>query len=157
MADKKTEKLFHKALTAVKQSRAHGATLSNVSRSEQQYLQRERALAHKQAQQAKKLPLSERKANQAEYLEAMREDPKRVAQTIEYILAGHYGRGPYEIGWDIMRSPRMNQQAALGQMAALHEWGVPDDMARAAWKKLTPPEKKRLSSLIQKEIEDARE
>lgn len=52
----------------------------------------------------------------------------------------------------ILASPRMNRAAALVQMAAVFEWSCPEDMARAAWKRLSPAQQGKLDKEVQKVI-----
>lgn len=101
-----------------------------------------------------KLPLKERKENAAEFLDAMRTQPEIVAERVGWIFNGSYGQGAYIKSREVANSPRMNRAAALTMMVAGVEWSVPGRMVAAACHKLSPAEKKRLDTYLQKEIQD---
>jgi len=105
--------------------------------------------------EVQKAPLRDRKEAQLEFFEAMRDEPKLVAERVGWLLAGNYGYGEKQMALRVLESPRMNRVAALTQMAGVFEWQCPEDMTRAAWKKLSPGEKEDLLKAVQKAIEHA--
>lgn len=125
--------------------------------SEAEYERRELHNAYQKLVDVKNLPLAERKENKAELFEAMQKHPGIIAERIGWLLDGNYGYGERLQALRILKSPRMNREAALTQLIASHEWMVPADMTMAAWKKLTAAEKKKLDKLVKKEIRDAEE
>ena len=99
--------------------------------------------------------MADRKEAQAAFFEAMRDDPALVAERLGWLLDGNYGYGPMLLAKRALASPRMNRSAALTQMVGAFEWQSPDDMSRAAWKKLSAGEKARLESAVQGAITSA--
>lgn len=122
----------------------------------QDYETREITLFHNELQKVDRLPLADRKANAAEFLDALRRSPDVVGERIAWVLNGSYGQGAYLQARDIVQNrPRMNREAWLVQVVGALEWSVPARAVAAAWKKLTPAEKKRLDDHIQRAIRDA--
>ena len=120
-----------------------------------EYDRRELADAQRKLNDLRRAPLSDRKEAQAEFLTAMRGDPDLVAERIGWLLEGNYGYGSMLLAKRVLESPRMNRSAALTQMIAAFEWMAPEDMARAAWNKLTAAEKAALEKAVQTAIRDA--
>ena len=123
--------------------------------SEAEYEAREVSLAQREMAELEHAPLSERKEAAQDFYEAMRDDPARVAERIGWIFDGNYGRGHYIMARRILASPRMNRTAALTNIAAAADWRCPQRMVAAAWKRLTPPQKKMLYAAIQVVIKAA--
>ena len=143
----------------MRQKKAAAATPRTASRSgtpsQAEYERRELADAHKKLAEMRRAPLSDRKEAQAEFLKAMREDPELVAERIGWLLNGSYGYGSMLMAKQVLGSPRMNRSAALTQMVGAFEWMAPEDMVRAAWKKLSAGEKAALESAVQGAIASA--
>ena len=116
--------------------------------SQREYEQREIDLAYRQMEEVRRAPLRERKEAQLDFFEAMRDAPDIVAERVDWLLGGNYGYGPMLLAQRIFASPRMNREAALTQMIGVFEWMTPEDMTRAAWKKLTASEKHMLSQSV---------
>jgi hypothetical protein len=123
--------------------------------SQAEYERRELADARKHLDGLRRAPLSDRKEAQAEFYKAMSEDPNLVAERVGWLLAGNYGYGSMLMAKQVLANPRMNRSAALTQMVGAFEWMTPDDMVRAAWKKLSASEKAALESALQAEIASA--
>lgn len=116
------------------------------------YDQRERADFNNSLRALDRAPLAERKEACAEFLDAMRTSPGTVAERIEWVIAGNYGRGAYDVAREVVANKRMNREAWLTQVVGALEWQCPQVMGIAAWKKLTPGEKKKLSAAVKKAI-----
>ena len=125
------------------------------SQSESEYERRELADARKKLDQLRRAPLSDRKEAQAEFIKAMRDDPELVAERLGWLIGGNYGYGAMLMAKQVLASPRMNRSAALTQMVGAFEWMTPEDMVRAAWKKLSAGEKAALESAVQGAIASA--
>lgn len=128
---------------------------SSPSGSESEYERRELTEAQNKLSQLRRAPLSERKEAQAEFFKAMRDDPELVAERVGWLLDGNYGYGSMLMAKQVLGSPRMNRSAALTQMIGAFEWMTPEDMVRAAWKKLSASAKAALESAVQGEIASA--
>ena len=126
-----------------------------VNPSQAEHERRERASALGRLAKLKKQPLADRKEAQASFFEAMRDDPALVAERLEWLLNGSYGYGEKMLATQILKSPRMNRSAALTQMIGAFEWMAPEDMVRAAWKKLSTSEKAALETAVQGAIASA--
>jgi hypothetical protein len=123
--------------------------------SQSEYERRELADAHRKLDDLRRAPLAERKEAQAEFLEAMRDHPEIVGERVGWLLNGNYGYGSMQLAKRVLASPRMNRSAALTQMIAAYEWQSPEDMARAAWKKLTKGQQSALERAVQTAIKRA--
>lgn len=123
--------------------------------SQTEYERRELADARGRLGEVRRAPLADRKAAQAQFFEAMRDHPELVAERLGWLLDGSYGWGEGQLAKQILASPRMNRSAALTQMVGVFEWQSPEDMSRAAWKKLSAGEKARLESEVQAAISSA--
>ena len=123
--------------------------------SQTEYERRELADARKKIDQLRRAPLSDRKEAQAEFLKAMRTDPELVAERLGWLLNGSYGYGSMLMAKQVLASPRMNRSAALTQLVGAFEWMTPEDMVRAAWKKLSTREKATLETAVQGAITSA--
>jgi hypothetical protein len=176
----KLDKLFHKAIKAVKGSTtrklgidelalrrakraaASGAILSKPSRpssgipSQSQYEANELSRAIRDEQAVEKLPLKERQENTADFLQNMKNNPQLIGERLGWLLEGNYGKGSHMRAQQVLASPRMNQRAALCHLLAVYEFRVPGAMARAAWKKLSTVEKAALDREIDAAIAEAK-
>ena len=119
--------------------------------SQAEYERRELEDANRKLAELRRAPLSERKEAQAEFLKVMRDNPDLVAERIGWLLDGNYGYGPMRLAKRVLGAPRMNRSAALTQMIGAFEWMAPEDMVRAAWKKLSAGEK----AALEREVQDA--
>lgn len=145
---------------AARLDKAYQAALNAAAKtpripSQQEYEARERSEAVRKEREVEGAPLPERKEAQAEFLEAMAHRPEIVAERIGWAIDGNYGFGVMQIAKEIVANKRMNREAALTHLVAIHEWQVPRAMAIAAWKKLTPTQQKQLDKLVRLEIRDA--
>ena len=120
-----------------------------------EYERRELSAAHRKLDELRRAPLSDRKEAQAEFLKVMRDDPNLVAERIGWLLGGSYGYGSMLLAKRVLAAPRMNRSAALTQMIGAFEWMAPEEMVRAAWKKLSTREKAALERAVQGAIKDA--
>lgn len=117
--------------------------------SEQNYVSRMVAEALERGRALDRAPLAERKEACAELTDAMANRPAIVAERLDWLLAGHYGRGEYERAWMALGAGgRSNREANLMQLVAMYEWSCPSAMTRKAWKDLTTAQKGALSSAL---------
>ena len=123
--------------------------------SQAEYERRELTEARNKLTALRRAPLADRKEAQAAFFEAMRDDPKLVAERLGWLLNGSYGYGSMLMAKQVLASPRMNRSAALTQMVGAFEWMTPEDMVRAAWKKLSASEKAALERAVQGAITSA--
>ena len=138
-----------------KQAAAASATPRSGTPSQAEYERRELSDAQRKLVELRRAPLSDRKEAQAEFLKAMRDDPELVAERIGWLLGGNYGYGSMLLAKRVLVTPRMNRSAALTQMIGAFEWMVPEEMVRAAWKKLSTSEKAALERAVQGAIKSA--
>lgn len=115
--------------------------------SQAEYESRElrRALAEIDAREH--APLRERQEARQEWAEALK-DPALVGERVGWLLEGCYGHGQYLLAWQIVRSPRMNRVAALGQLVAVCEWMCPRAWAASAWAGLTKGEQEAVNLAV---------
>ena len=125
------------------------------SQSQADYERRELTEARNKLTELRRAPLADRKEAQAEFFKAMREDPELVAERLGWLIGGNYGYGAMLMAKQALGSPRMNRSAALTQLVGAFEWMTPEDMVRAAWKKLSASEKAALESAVQGAIASA--
>jgi hypothetical protein len=124
--------------------------------SQREYEDREFRLAYAEMEKVRKAPLSERKEAGFEFFQAMRDDPKLVAERIEWLIAGNYGYGAMKHAKRVLgQSARANKVASLTQMIGSFEWHSPAAMTIAWWKKLTPDQKLSLDRAVRKAIKSA--
>lgn len=121
------------------------------------YDMNERIRFNKQLRDVESAPLAERQEARTAWAQALREDPKMIADRIGWLIDGSYGFGSYQAANDVIRNKRMNRTAWLGQTIAALEWQCPSNFAREAWNKLTKAEQDNLTALIMAEIESALE
>ena len=125
------------------------------SPSQDDYERRELTAARNKLSELRRAPLADRKEAQAEFLKAMRDDPELVAERLGWLIGGNYGYGAMLMAKQVLATPRMNRSAALTQMVGAFEWMTPEDMVRAAWKKLSTGEKAALETAVQGAIVSA--
>lgn len=89
------------------------------------------------------------------FLEAMAKDPDVIRQRIEWLLAGHYGKGAYDFAHEVVANKRMNREAWLTHTVGAIEWDVPQHIAISAWKKLTEKQKKSLDASVRRAMKRA--
>lgn len=130
-------------------------TVAQRAQADAAYERRELAEAHGQLNNLLRAPLSDRKEAQNSFFETMRDNPELVAERIGWLLNGTYGYGQMKIAKQVLASPRMNRAATLTQLIGAFEWMCPENMSRAAWKKLTPGEQSRLDGAVQEALRDA--
>jgi len=123
--------------------------------SEADHERRELASAHKRLVDLRRAPLADRKEAQAAFLETMRDEPDLVAERIGWMLGGSYGHGEKQVAMRVLKNPRMNRSASLTQLIGAFEWQSPEDMSRAAWKKLSKREQAALERAVQAAIKRA--
>ena len=123
--------------------------------SQYEYELREATEARSRLAKLQRQPLADRKEAQASFFEAMRDQPELVAERVGWLLDGNYGYGEMILAKRILKSPRMNRSAALTQMIGAFEWMSPEDMVRAAWKKLTKSQQAALEKAVQATLRSA--
>ena len=139
------------AATAAAQPRSRASSQTSQTEHER----RERSEAQQRLAEIRRQPLSDRKEAQGEFLEAMRDHPELVAERVSWLLNGSYGYGSMLLAKQVLGSPRMNRSAALTQMIGAFEWMAPEEMVRAAWKKLTKSQQAALEKAVQATIRSA--
>lgn len=137
------------------QSGVAKAARSSGVPSQAEYERRELASAHKRLVDLRRAPLADRKEAQASFLEAIRDNPELVAERIGWLLGGSYGHGEKQVAMRVLKNPRMNRSASLTQLVGAFEWQSPEDMSRAAWKKLSKREQAALERAVQAAIKRA--
>lgn len=123
--------------------------------SQQEYEANEARMFHRDLAEIERTPLNERKEAAAEFAEALRERPERVAERVGWLLGGNYGFGSYKAARDVLKRPRANRAAWLVQTIASLEWRCPQRAAAKAWTGLTPTQKKALAEHVNREIRAA--
>jgi len=143
-------------ILAAKQKReARTAPAKSRVPSNEEYESRELREADQRLREIERAPLADRKEAAAEFLVAMRDHPKLVAERIGWLLGGSYGYGSMLKAKRVLGSPRMNRSAALTHMVAAYEWQTPNAMAAAAWHKLTKGQQAALEKAVQAAIKSA--
>ena len=117
---------------------------------EQQYLAREARVFREQLDGVERAPLKDRRLAGNEFAADIRDRADLVIERVGWVLAGHYGRGPYEVARAIANNPRCNRHAQLVQIAAALDWGCPVREARKAWRALSIEQKLTLSRGLDK-------
>lgn len=103
-----------------------------------------------------KMPVSERRQEEAEFYETMRDHPTLIAERVGWLLDGNYGQGSYLAAHDVLSRPRMNVEAWMVQTIGPLEWRVPPVAVVRAWKRLTPVQQAKLNQEVQKTIREHR-
>jgi hypothetical protein len=144
-------------ISAARQKREARAGQAAKSRilSQSEYEHRELVLAQRGLTEIRRAPLSDRREAQGAFFEAMRDQPEIVGERVGWLLDGNYGYGQMLLAKRVLGSPRANRVAALTQLIGAYEWQSPEDMSRAAWKKLSAGERTKLNSAVQAAIDGA--
>lgn len=121
---------------------------------QQEYEQSEVRRYLKQVDEVAKASLSDRKKAAKSWFEAMRDDPKLVAERVRWLLLGSYGKGSHIKAGQVGANRSMNRVAALANMTAEMEWMCPAKMAGDEWKKLTPAQQQAVNTAVAKEIQN---
>ena len=125
--------------------------------SQREYEEREYKEFKRQLLSTLELSKKDKLEARAELLEALRNDPKLVAQRINWMIDGNYGYGAYRQAWSLIDRPRANRAAWMVQTIGALEWQVyPNDVV-TLWKQLTPSQKQRLEEEVKKVIHEAAE
>ena len=120
-----------------------------------EYDQHEVRMTQRKLDALDKQPLADRKEARREFKAAMASNPNLVANRIDWMLDGNYGRGPYVMARQVMgMTSRANKAAMLTQMIAGLDWSCPDRFARTAYKKLTQEQQDLLTSKVQTIIDE---
>src|SRR4029077_11687141 len=155
--DKRSAATIKKEVDAVLRAplKKEGGSSSSGIPSQAEYGRRELVAAHRILEEVRRMSLPDRKESQASFFEVMRGEPELVAERIGWRVDGNSGYGAMLLAKQVLASPRMNRSAALTQMIGSFEWSSPEDLSRAAWKKLSAGEKARLEREVQRVIADA--
>jgi hypothetical protein len=105
--------------------------------------------------EVRRAPLADRKEAARDFFEAMRDNPQIVGERVGWLIDGNYGYGSMLLAKRVLGAPRSNRAAALTQMVGAFEWQAPEEMTRAAWKKLTAAQQAALDRAVQKAIRAA--
>ena len=132
-----------------------GSVVWTNVKTDHDYETNELRLASKHMDEVDSAPLSDRKESAENFYAAMKGDPALVAERISWMLDGNYGKGAQLKAEQVIASPRMNRAAALNMLVASFEWLCPGRMAAAAWKRLTPVQKRELDEAIEVVIANA--
>lgn len=97
-------------------------------------------------------PLSDRKEAQADTAELMR-DTAMVAERIEWVLNGNFGRGAMLEMQRIQSAKRGNREASAMQLIAALDCFCPARHAISAWNGLTVDEQSALSAAIRSSLD----
>ena len=96
-----------------------------------------------------------RRVDCGHFREQMAADPALIAERIGWLLSGSYGWGAMQAAKRVLASPRTNRVAWLVQTVGAIEWRCPQRSVIAAWKKLSPAEKRALDAAVKREIRAA--
>ena len=143
------------AAKAVKEHRRSEKKMSNIP-TQAEYERRERQMFHTQLREVETAPLADRREARKDFQQAL-ETPDLVAERINWLLAGDYGKGAYDAAREVLRRPRTNQVAWLTTTIAALEWRCPQKFAVEAWKKLSSAKRTQLAWHVANKIEDAKE
>ena len=116
----------------------------------QEYETNELRIAIRDEERIVKSPLAERQEGLASYVEIATKAPNRLAERIQWLLDGNYGKGQQLICERATK--RSNRVALFSQLIAVYEFRTTRDMARKAWRKWTTGQKKSLDTEIGKVI-----
>lgn len=105
-------------------------------------------------EEVKRAPLADRKESRDSFAEVMREDPGRVAECVEWIIEGCYGRGAMLAAERVLAAGKgANKVAMLNILVGALEWSCPAKMVAEAWKTLTRPQQEALDSAIRRVVQ----
>lgn len=100
-------------------------------------------------ERVKRAPLAVRKENRDKFAASMRDEPEFVAERIDWMLDGNYGRGAELAGARVLAMGKnANKVATLNCMIGALEWLCPADMVVDGWKTLTKPQQEALDAAI---------
>jgi hypothetical protein len=120
-----------------------------IPMSDADYNSRELRIAMNEERTVDVAPLSDRKEARDNFARDLQSDPGLVAERLDWLLLGNYGRGAWLRAWQVMdMGANANKEAALVQLTAIYDWRCPSVMARKAWHTLTTPQKKALSAAV---------
>lgn len=120
---------------------------------ELQYIYKEREDHFHRIGEIEKAPIADRRAAKAEWRAALA-DLHLIKERIDWLLAGHYGKGAHMVACQILAmNKRANKVAGLAQLIAALEWRCPAKMARDAWKELTGVQQIAVNDAIKAVIE----
>jgi hypothetical protein len=97
--------------------------------------------------------LSERRLAREEWYEALT-DEKLIRERLNWLLAGNYGKGAYDVAWTIKNAKRGNRTAQIAQLLAAVEWQCPTSFAREAWNCLNKAAQKAINAAILDEMDN---
>jgi hypothetical protein len=117
-----------------------------------EYEQREAELLAQKLRVLSEAPKNDRHERANAWLEAMRKDPKIVAQRVGWLIDGNYGYGSYMRVQDIWRAPRADKISALRNLVGALEWLCPLSTAMTMYEKLTKKERETLNYFISKAL-----
>ena len=124
---------------------------------EQEYQTNEISRALKLINEVESAPISERKENKKEFLDACVETPETVVERVGWLLNGSYGHGEYMIAWrdvDIWnKSKKLNIRARLFISIAAYEWMTTPRHAAEVWRALPDEIKEKINKGIDAEID----
>lgn len=111
--------------------------------------QRSIEIFHQDLRKIEKLPLSERKENSEALRDTLLNHRTHFLHPVDWLLAGHFGHGPYIKAWEAIDNKRMNRRAYLFQTVACLNFNVPQREANKLWNSLTPEVKEQINAGIQ--------
>lgn len=103
---------------------------------QEEYESRERSEHLRLVWRLRGAPLAERKEARHGWLTAMQSERDIIAERLQWLFQGAYGKGAQLEAERIANNSRMNREAALGQLLAAVEWQCADSEARKAWGEL---------------------
>lgn len=101
-----------------------------------------------------RLSLADKRELQSDVLHKL-QDPELVAERIEWLLDGTFGRGAQIESQRILAARRMNRAASLSLLAMQLDTSAPRAIVLAAWRKLSPRQKTELDAAVKGAIAHA--
>jgi hypothetical protein len=120
--------------------------------SDTEYKRIEGSRFFRQIEEIEKSPLNDRIEGYNNLLEYCQLYPNIIAERIQWLLNGSYGKGSYDRAWYIIHNTK-NPIPELFHIISHLEWMTSSYYASKAYKKLTQAEKDKLNTLINAEIE----
>ena len=117
------------------------------------YEQNERKRLMTQLIEITKLPVADRTASKAEYLNTLQNDTNLLTQRVGWLLNGNYGYGGYLVANEIALNHRCNRPANLAILTAQLEWQITPSQARHAFSQLSEGRKEEITEAINETIE----
>lgn len=87
------------------------------------------------------------------FINDVKQNPEMVAETIGWLLRGHYGQGAYISAWTFINARYEKCFEWLVEVTARLEWSVPRSYLLSIWSSLSKEEKIRLRWFVSQEIE----